>query len=148
MDICLMDDLQWRSFVLPGSRRERPIQGFHRVLPQTSKHLSPLRRSEGNYTSLLRLRTEQSRLRQSREFIKIRTVRNSAPVRGLPPVDSLRVPQKERTEGIGAELGWDSQRRQFREPDHEKKPGERAGIHGSPAGKVVESDSVRDLADC
>jgi hypothetical protein len=31
---------------------QRPIPGFHRVRPQTSKYLSPPRRSEGNYTSL------------------------------------------------------------------------------------------------
>jgi hypothetical protein len=38
-----------------------------------------------------RLRAERNQLRQNREFIKIRTVRNSAPARPLPPVNSLRV---------------------------------------------------------
>jgi hypothetical protein len=32
--------------------RKRLIPGFHRASPQASKHLSPARRSEGNYTSL------------------------------------------------------------------------------------------------
>jgi hypothetical protein len=97
------------------------------------------------------LRAERSRLGPSREFIKIRTVRNSMPVRPLPPVDSLRVPQKERTEGIGMESGWDSlgvRPRQLREPDHGRKPRERTGIRGPRAGKAAYPGLIRYVAEC
>jgi hypothetical protein len=37
----------------PGVKdRSRPVPWFHRARPQTSKHLSPPQRSEGDYTSL------------------------------------------------------------------------------------------------
>jgi hypothetical protein len=59
-------------------------------------------------------------------------------------------PQKERTEGMGTQSGWDSLgigHRQFWEPDDGKKPRERIGIHGLRAGEVSQSDSIRDVAD-